>query len=210
MDDHKFTINDLMQKILIINGSPRKNGNISKMLEAIKEETEKQGANVSAVHVHDLQVRPCNGCMSCRKNLACVLPEDGAQSHAPVNKLVRRAGYRRPVLLGKLAGRIKNPVRPHRLRDDGRKPERDSPTATQGEKSHHREYLHDSLPVQYTFQPNERNRQSTKGNSQMERIQDHRHRRERRYEKIPLAGKRFPALSKNRPQNPEIITIQTN
>lgn len=80
MDDHKFTINDLMQKILIINGSPRKNGNISKMLEAIKEETEKQGANVSAVHVHDLQVRPCNGCMSCRKNLACVLPEDGAQS----------------------------------------------------------------------------------------------------------------------------------
>ena len=30
-----------MQNILIINGSPRKNGNISKMLEAIKEETEK-------------------------------------------------------------------------------------------------------------------------------------------------------------------------
>ncbi len=37
-----------MQNILIINGSPRKNGNISKMLEAIKEETEKQGANVSS------------------------------------------------------------------------------------------------------------------------------------------------------------------
>lgn len=149
--------------------------------------------------VHELQ-----------EKLSLCSPGRRGSKHAPVNKLVRRAGYRRPVLLGKLAGRIKNPVRPHRLRDDGRKPEGNSPTATQGEKSHHREYLHDSLPVQYTFQPNERNRQSTKGNSQMERIQDHRHRRERRYEKIPLAGKRFPALSKNRPQNPEIITIQTN
>ena len=69
-----------MQNILIINGSPRKNGNISKMLEAIKEEAEKQGANVPAIHVHDLQIKPCNGCMNCRKNLTCVLPEDGAQA----------------------------------------------------------------------------------------------------------------------------------
>ena len=46
-----------MQNILIINGSPRKNGNISKMLEAIKEEAEKQGANVPAIHVHDLQIK---------------------------------------------------------------------------------------------------------------------------------------------------------
>ena len=35
-----------MQNILIINGSPRKNGNISKMLEAIKEEAEKLRATI--------------------------------------------------------------------------------------------------------------------------------------------------------------------
>lgn len=69
-----------MQNILIINGSPRKNGNISKMLETIKEEAEKQGADVTSVHVRNLQIKPCNGCMSCRKNLTCVLPEDGAQA----------------------------------------------------------------------------------------------------------------------------------
>jgi len=50
------------------------------MLEAIKKEAEKQGANVSAIHVHDLQIKPCNGCMNCRKNLTCVLPEDGTQA----------------------------------------------------------------------------------------------------------------------------------
>ena len=148
--------------------------------------------------------------MSCRKNLTCVLPEDGAQATLQLINKSWTCWSLVPALLGKPTGRIKNPVRPHRLRDDGRKPKGDSPTATQGKKSHHREYLYYSLPVQYTFQPNKRNRQSTKGNSQMERIQDRRHRRERRYEKIPLAGKRFPALSKNRPQSPEIITIQTN
>ena len=149
--------------------------------------------------VHELQ-----------EKLSLCSPGRRGSKHAPVNKLVRRAGYRRPVLLGKLAGRIKNPVRPHRLRDDGRKPKGDSPTATQGKKSHHRKHLYYPLPVQYTFQPNERNRQSTKGNSQMERIQNRLYHRERRNEKIPLAGKRFPALSKNRPQSSEIITTQTN
>lgn len=93
-------MNDLMQNILIINGSPRKNGNISKMLEAIKEESEKQGANVSVIHVHDLQIKPCNGCMSCRKNLTCVLPEDGAQSLF-INKQCDVLVVGLPVLLGK-------------------------------------------------------------------------------------------------------------
>ena len=74
--------------------------------------------------VHELQ-----------EKLSLCSPGRRGSKHAPVNKLVRRAGYRRPVLLGKLAGRIKNPVRPHRLRDDGRKPKGDSPTATQGEKA---------------------------------------------------------------------------
>lgn len=209
MDDHKFTINDLMQKILIINGSPRKNGNISKMLEAIKEETEKQGANVSAVHVHDLQVRPCNGCMSCRKNLACVLPEDGAQSTLRLINSCDVLVIGAPCYWGNLPGELKilfdrivygmmgeSPKGIPQPLHKGKKPSSWVPARL--------------LTRSIYFQPNERNRQSTKGNSQMERIQDHRHRRERRYEKIPLAGKRFPALSKNRPQNPEIITIQTN
>lgn len=192
-------MNDLMQNILIINGSPRKNGNISKMLEAIKEESEKQGANVSVIHVHDLQIKPCNGCMSCRKNLTCVLPEDGAQTTLQLINKCDVLVVGSPCYWGNLPGELKLLFDRIVYGMMGEKPEGNSPTATQGEKSHHREYLHDSLPVQYTFQPNERNRQSTKGNSQMERIQDRRHRRERRYEKIPLAGKRFPALSKNRP-----------
>ena len=65
--------------ILILNGSPRKNGSISQMLESMREEAEKAGATVQVVRVSSLQVKPCMGCMSCRKALKCVFPEDGAQ-----------------------------------------------------------------------------------------------------------------------------------
>lgn len=66
--------------ILIINGSPRKNGNISRMLECMKEEAEKIGATVSVIRIDELEVKSCTGCMSCRKTLKCVFPEDGAQN----------------------------------------------------------------------------------------------------------------------------------
>ena len=65
--------------VLIINGSPRRHGNISAMLEAIQEEAEHNGAEVTTVFVSQLQVKPCTGCMTCRKTRRCVLPEDGAQ-----------------------------------------------------------------------------------------------------------------------------------
>lgn len=45
----------------------------------MKEEAEKCSATVQTVRISDLQVKPCTGCMNCRKTLKCVLPEDGAQ-----------------------------------------------------------------------------------------------------------------------------------
>ncbi len=66
-------------KILIINGSPRKQGNISKMLGQMGLEAEACGAEVTTVRVNDLQIHSCLGCMSCRDKLKCCLPEDDAQ-----------------------------------------------------------------------------------------------------------------------------------
>ena len=198
-----------MQNILIINGSPRKNGNISKMLEAIKEETEKQGANVSAIHVHDLQIKPCNGCMNCRKNLTCVLPEDGAQATLQLINKCDVLVVGSPCYWGNLPGELKILFDRIVYGMMGESPKGIPQPLHKGKKAIIVSTC-TTLPVQYTFQPNQRIRQSTKGNSQMERIQNRLYHRERRNEKIPLAGKRFPALSKNRPQSPEIITTQTN
>lgn len=66
-------------KILILNASPRPNGNISKMLDVIRQECENMQAEVEMVRVQDLNVRPCMACMKCRSTHECVLPPDDAQ-----------------------------------------------------------------------------------------------------------------------------------
>lgn len=66
-------------KLLIINGSPRKSGNILRMLSAIDEEAKAVGIETVWISVADLRVMPCKGCMSCRNTGKCVLPEDDAQ-----------------------------------------------------------------------------------------------------------------------------------
>ena len=197
-----------MQNILIINGSPRKNGNISKMLEAIKEEAEKQGANVPAIHVHDLQIKPCNGCMNCRKNLTCVLPEDGAQATLQLINKCDVLVVGSPCYWGNLPGELKILFDRIVYGMMGESPKGIPQPLHKGKKAIIVSTCTTPYPFNILF--NKRNRQSTKGNSQMERIQNRLYHRERRNEKIPLAGKRFPALSKNRPQSSEIITTQTN
>ena len=65
--------------ILIINGSPRRQGLISQMLGIMREVAESQGANVETVQANDLVAKPCIGCMACRTKNQCVLPEDDSQ-----------------------------------------------------------------------------------------------------------------------------------
>lgn len=65
--------------ILIINGSPRRQGLISQMLGIMRDVTEAQGASVETVLANDLVAKPCIGCMACRTKRQCVLPEDDSQ-----------------------------------------------------------------------------------------------------------------------------------
>ncbi len=65
--------------ILIINGSPKKNGIIYQMLIAAKEDLVAAGSHVVFLNTIELDVAPCKGCMSCRNTGDCILPNDGAQ-----------------------------------------------------------------------------------------------------------------------------------
>ncbi len=62
--------------ILIINGSPRRRGNIACMLDIMRQEVESRGWSTETVHVNDLKIQPCTGCMTCRNTGKCCLPED--------------------------------------------------------------------------------------------------------------------------------------
>ena len=66
-------------KILIINASPRRGGNIHQMLTAMEEEAQALHHEVRMLRTDEMKVAPCKGCMACRKKLECVLPEDDAQ-----------------------------------------------------------------------------------------------------------------------------------
>ena len=66
-------------KILFLNASPLRRGNISQMVNEMSEEARALGAEVEIVEVQRLMVKPCIACMKCRTSGYCILPDDGSQ-----------------------------------------------------------------------------------------------------------------------------------
>lgn len=64
--------------ILMLNASPRRGGNIDRMLSAMRQEAQKRGAEVTYFRLDELQYAPCRGCMACRSRRHCVMPTDDA------------------------------------------------------------------------------------------------------------------------------------
>jgi putative NADPH-quinone reductase len=63
-------------RALFINGGPHKNGSTAGILRAIRAGLEPV-SQADWVDVYDLAVKPCRGCLACRPDKRCVLPEDG-------------------------------------------------------------------------------------------------------------------------------------
>ena len=53
-------------KVLAFNTSPRKDGNTSNIVRAMLEGAKAEGAEVTEVRVHDINMKGCMGCLSCR------------------------------------------------------------------------------------------------------------------------------------------------
>ncbi|MBO4552032.1 MAG: flavodoxin family protein [Candidatus Methanomethylophilaceae archaeon] len=59
-------------KVLIINGSPRKNGNTSIALNELDKVFEEEGIETEIVQVGGMEIRGCTGCASCKKTGRCM------------------------------------------------------------------------------------------------------------------------------------------
>lgn len=72
-------------KVLLINGSPRKNGNTAAALSAIEKELAAQQIETVSIQVGNQAIRGCMACGGCRRTSGglCVFTED------PVNECVR-------------------------------------------------------------------------------------------------------------------------
>ncbi len=63
--------------ILGIQGSPRKDGNSHKLLQAILSGVQNTGMHSQEVHLRDCRYEPCVGCEKCRKDKICTKFYDG-------------------------------------------------------------------------------------------------------------------------------------
>ena len=102
-----FSTSGLTMNVLIINGSPRKKGLVSQMLDIMRCEAESRGDRVETVFTNDLNVKPCIGCMVCRTKNKCVLGEDDSQR---VIKLLQQADaviMGAPCYWGNIPGQMK-------------------------------------------------------------------------------------------------------
>lgn len=69
-------------KILMINGSPHKDGNTARALLEMEQVFLKHGIECETVQVGNLALRGCIGCKSCRKSGKCVF-DDAVNETAP-------------------------------------------------------------------------------------------------------------------------------
>lgn len=64
--------------IIALNGSPQKNGTVATMLRLVTSHISPEH-DVKWIDVYDLKMKPCQGCMKCRSDKKCCLPQDDAE-----------------------------------------------------------------------------------------------------------------------------------
>lgn len=97
----------MTKKVLIINASPKKKGNIAQMVAEMTSEADARGAEVEVIEVQRLHVKPCVACMQCRAKGFCALPEDDAQRVLQLIKDCEAMVIAAPCYWGNIPGTLK-------------------------------------------------------------------------------------------------------
>ena len=68
----------MKKNILIILGSPRRNGNSAILAEQVSKGANANGVNIETIYLHGMIIQPCQGCDSCQKNESnlCIIDDD--------------------------------------------------------------------------------------------------------------------------------------
>ncbi len=80
--------NSETKKVLVILGSPRRNGNSAALAARISRGAESAGADVETIFLHNLDVSPCKGCDTCKEpgSTGCAINDDMQKTYL---KLIR-------------------------------------------------------------------------------------------------------------------------
>lgn len=77
-----------MKKIMILNGSPRKNGNTSTLIEKFCAGARQEGNECEVFHLDSMNINGCKGCFGCDKNreYPCVQKDDMQKIYSSYRK----------------------------------------------------------------------------------------------------------------------------
>ena len=83
-------------KVVAFNGSPRKDGNTSCLINVVLDELKKEGIKTEEIHVGKTQIQGCTACAKCAENKdqRCVFENDS------VNDLVKVIREADGIILG--------------------------------------------------------------------------------------------------------------
>jgi multimeric flavodoxin WrbA len=96
-----------MMKILSINGSPRKKGNTSTIIESILEGARSVGAEITEVQLHDIDMKGCMGCLSCRENPGFCKQKDDLSPYLEAIKTCNGMVVGCPIYMYRISGQMK-------------------------------------------------------------------------------------------------------
>ena len=94
-------------KILAINGSPRKEGNTSNIIRAMQEGAESAGAETTEVRLHDIDLKGCMGCLSCRQNPGVCKQQDDLSPYLDALKSCHGYIIGSPIYMYHVTGQMK-------------------------------------------------------------------------------------------------------
>ena len=65
-----------MKKLVAFLGSPRKNGNTATLVNKVVQAAQDSGAETAVFNLYDMNIKPCQGCLVCRKTGNCTMQDD--------------------------------------------------------------------------------------------------------------------------------------
>ena len=94
-------------RVLAFNGSPRPRGNTSIIVGAILEGAREGGAETTYVMLDELELKGCQGCLSCRKNPGNCARRDGLSPYLEELKSCAAVVVGCPIYMYHVAGQMK-------------------------------------------------------------------------------------------------------
>jgi multimeric flavodoxin WrbA len=93
--------------IIAFNGSPRKSGNTSTIIKAMLKGAKDAGAKTTEVRLHDIGMKGCMGCLTCRTKAGKCKQKDALTPYMEAIKTCDGAIFGTPIYMYHVTGQMK-------------------------------------------------------------------------------------------------------